>query len=151
MTDHRGLSIFALTAVSFLPAMILLFFSWSVRISNTQVPIQSWRRETYKWGLIAASVSTAWFLVFGFLSQLPKNRRTSSRAMAVDESSGLLALGCGRGSFTRRQGRWKNSTVLLEHHVVSWSRRPSFGDDPLGVWGIVDRAHLRVRRMLRRP
>ena len=64
MTDYRGLSIFALTAVSFLPATILLFFSWSVRISKTQVSIQKWRREAYKWGLIAASVSTAWFFVF---------------------------------------------------------------------------------------
>jgi hypothetical protein len=64
MTHHRGLSGFVLTLAFLLPALILLFFSWSVRISNTQPPTQRWRRETYKWGLVAASASTAWFLVF---------------------------------------------------------------------------------------
>src|ERR1700722_15021572 len=148
MTDYRGLSIVALTAVSFLPAMILLFF-FLVR-SNFEYSGLNPKMATRSLQVGIDRRFGFHGLVFRFLSQLPKNRRTSSRALAVDESSGLLALGCGRGSFTRRRGCWKNSSVLLEHHVVSWSRRPSFGDDPLGVWGIVDRAHLRVRRM-RRP
>jgi hypothetical protein len=63
MTDHRGLSTLVLSTAFLLPALILLFFSWSVRIPNTPAPTQRWRRETYKWGLVAASASTAWFLV----------------------------------------------------------------------------------------
>jgi hypothetical protein len=53
----------ALVAVFLLPAVILLAFAWSVWIANKRPMIQEWRLKAFRWGLLAASGSTAWFVV----------------------------------------------------------------------------------------
>ena len=56
---HSLLSISVFVALAFLPATVLLYFAWSVRIGNKRPDIAGWRLSTFRWGLICAPISMA--------------------------------------------------------------------------------------------
>jgi hypothetical protein len=61
MSDHREFSSILLMGIFFLPAVLSLFFAWSVWIANKRPAIAMWRLDAFKWGLISASLTTAIF------------------------------------------------------------------------------------------
>ena len=63
MSDHREFSSILIVGIFFLPATVSLFFAWSVWIANKRPAIAAWRLNTFKWGLISASSTTAVFFL----------------------------------------------------------------------------------------
>ncbi len=53
----------AFVSILLLPAVILLAFAWSVWIANKRPMIREWRLKAFGSGMLAASGSTAWFVV----------------------------------------------------------------------------------------
>ena|SRR5579863_2840733 len=59
MGEHRGFDTLVLVFVFFLPAVVSLYFAWSVWIANTRPAIAGWRRIAFQCGLIAALLTVA--------------------------------------------------------------------------------------------
>ncbi len=61
MLGHSNFGEFAFVAIVLLPAVVLLVFAWLDWTANKRTAIQEWRLKAFRWGLVAASGSTAWF------------------------------------------------------------------------------------------
>ena len=61
MGEHNYLGAVGVTFLFLLPAIISLFFAWSVWIGNKRPAVSKWRLSMFKAGLIVAIVATATF------------------------------------------------------------------------------------------
>lgn len=103
MGEQNYLGGVGLTFLFFVPAIILLFFAWSVWSGNKPPTVSKWRLSTFKTGLVVAIAATAAFFP-GAAHYTITQQRAEGIWLALNWTGAVLWLVClaaglmGKGS-----------------------------------------------------